>query len=145
MRICEVCYISFKKKLHLFVNPKIWNKFIVLVIWLNKDPHKFQLLSYDQIFPGQIKMLAVANSVWPNSVLDTSDWFGTHNLACPFLSLPSNLTSAEDWERFGSWELFLCASEFSGLSQNLACKAILVVFQPGQNQKALETLQENLF
>lgn len=95
--MCETCPLSFFK-FHYFVNPKVWNKFIVSVIWLNKDSHKFQLLSYDQIFPGQIRMFAVANRLWPNSMLDTSDWFGTYDLACPFLSLPPNLTSAEDWE-----------------------------------------------
>lgn len=77
---------------YCFVNPEVWNKFIVSVIWLNKDSHKFQLLSYDQIFPGQ-KMCAVASRVWHNSMLDTSDWFGTNHLACPFLSLPPNLTT----------------------------------------------------
>lgn len=128
----------------LFVNSKVWSKFIVSVIWLNKDSHKFQLLSYDQIFPGQIKMFAVANKVWHSNMLDTSDWFGSNDLACPFLSLPPNLTLGEDWETFGSWEYFLCASEFLGLSQNFACKAILVVLSARPKPKGIGNLARKL-
>lgn len=144
IKVWETCHIYFLG-FHYFVNPEVWNKFIVSVIWLNKDSHKFQLLSYDQIFPGQIWMFAFANRLWPNSMLDTSDWFGTNDLACPFLSLPPNLTSAEDWESLVVENSSCVPPSFLGWARILHARLFLWFFQPGQNQKALEILQKKLF